>query len=161
MVMYRNILVTLDSCGQSEPVLDKLQPLVWKPGITVNLLSVYPPMRAIVGQHAVVYGHQLEAEASTKALRYLEKVATQLQEHGAHVHVNVQFGDPVEMILGTVQTAAVDLIVLPIPWYRGDGRLMTVEATTRVIQQASVPVLVVRLQTSQSYAGGRRWNSRP
>jgi nucleotide-binding universal stress UspA family protein len=115
-------------------------------------------MHTVVGRHVVIYGYQREAQANTAALRYLDKVATQLQAHGAQVHVDVQFGDPVEKLLGTVQTSTVDLIVLPIPWYRGDGHLMAAEVTTRVIQQAPVPVLVVRLQTSQSYVGRRRWN---
>jgi nucleotide-binding universal stress UspA family protein len=158
MVRYKNILVPLDSCGQSEPILSQLPPLVRQTGITVHLLSVYPPMRTVVGRHVVIYGYQREAQANTAALRYLDKVATQLQAHGAQVHVDVQFGDPVEKLLGTVQTSTVDLIVLPIPWYRGDGHLMAAEVTTRVIQQAPVPVLVVRLQTSQSYVGRRRWN---
>jgi len=161
MFMYKNILVTLDSCGQSEPVLAQLPQLVWKTGTTVHLLSVYPSMRAVVTQQGVVSGHQLETQTSAAARKYLDKLANQLQEHGAQVHVNVQFGHPAEMMLRTVQTAAVDLIVLPIPWYRGDGHRMAVEATTRVIQQAPVPVLVVRLQTSQGEAGGRPWLSRP
>jgi hypothetical protein len=40
MFMYKNILVTLDSCGQSESVLAQLPQLVWKTGTTVHLLSV-------------------------------------------------------------------------------------------------------------------------
>ena len=161
MVIYKNILVTLDSCGQSEPVLTQLPQLVWKTGTTVHLLSVYPSMRAVVTQDGVVSGYQLEAQTSAAARKYLDKVAHQLQEHGAQVHVHVQFGQAAEMMLKTVHTAAVDLIVLPIPWYRGDGHRMAVEATTRVIQQAPVPVLVVRLQTSQGNAGGRPWLSHP
>ena len=74
MVRYKNILVPLDSCGQSEPILSQLPPLVRQTGITVHLLSVYPPtMHTVVGRHVVIYGYQREAQANTAALRSLDK----------------------------------------------------------------------------------------
>lgn len=159
--MYRHILVTLDSKGYSEQSLAQLQPIVRKNGSSVQLLCVYPPMRAVVvGQDTVVFGHQLEAQANTEALAYLARVAARLQERGIAVTTEVRFGDPVEMILATVATSATDLIVMPVPWCRGDGRLMTAEVTTQVIRQAPVPVLVVRLEARQSPTGGRSWTSR-
>lgn len=159
--MYKHILVTLDSRGHSEQILGQLPPIVWQHRSMVQLLSVYPPMRAVVvGQQTIVYAHQLESQASTEALGYLARVATQLQEHGLSVTTEVRFGDPVETILATAQTSATDLIVMPVPWCRGDGRVMTAEVTTQVIRQAPVPVLVVRLEARQHPGGGRLWTAR-
>jgi len=158
--MYQHILVTLDSSGHSEQILAQLPPVVWKHRSTVQLLSVYPPMRTVVvGQQTIVYAHQLESQASTEALGYLDKVATQLQERGLSATTEVRFGDPVEIILATAQTSATDLIVMSVPWCRGDGRLMTAEVTTQVIRKSPVPVLVVRLEARQSPRRGRLWTS--
>ena len=56
MVRYKNTLMPLDSCGQSEPILSQLPPLVRQTGITVHLLSVYPPtMHTVVGRHVVIF----------------------------------------------------------------------------------------------------------
>jgi nucleotide-binding universal stress UspA family protein len=155
--MYHHILVTLDSSGHSEQILAQLPPIVWQHRSAVQLLSVYPPMRAaVVGQHTVVSAHQLESQASIAALGYLDKVATQLHRRGLTVTREVRFGDPVEVILRTAQTSAIDLIVLPVPWCRGDGRLMTAEVITQVIRQSPVPVLVVRLEARQRPEGERR-----
>jgi len=112
-----------------------------------------------MGQQTIVYAHQLESQASIEALGYLDKVALRLQEHGLSVSTEVRFGDPVEVILAAARTSATDLIILPVPWCRGDGYLMTAEVTTQVIRKSPVPVLVVRLEGRQSPAGKRRWIS--
>lgn len=159
--MYQRILVSLDSRGHSEQILAQLPPIVWTHRSTVQLLSVYPPMRpALVGQQTVVYAHQLESQASLAALGYLDRVAMQLQERGFSVSTAVRFGDPVETILATARTSATDLIVMPVPWCRGDGHLMTAEVTTQVIRKSPVPVLVVRLEARHNPKRGRLWTSR-
>ncbi|MGE3541397.1 MAG: universal stress protein [Candidatus Tectimicrobiota bacterium] len=158
--MYGNILVTLDSSGQSEPVLPSLRPLVRQSRSTVHLLSIYPSMRTLVGHHVVVYGHQLEEQATREALRYLEKVATQLRESGLHVSTRVQCGDVVSTLLGLIQTTAVDVLVLPMPWYRGDGRQIPMETTLRLMQRVTIPVLLSPVQTLQPDRGMPRWTSR-
>jgi len=158
--MYHHILVTLDSRGHSEQILAQLPPIVWQHRCAVHLLSVYPPMRAVVGQQTIVYAHELESQASVEALTYLDRVAMQLQERGLCVSTEVQFGDPVETILAVAHTSATDLIIMPVPWCRGDGYLMTAEVTTQVIHKSPVPVLVVRLEVGQLPGGARLWTSR-
>ena len=148
--MYQHILVTFDSDGHSEQILTRLPPIVWKGHSTVQLLSVYPPMPAVVGgQQPMVSAQYLESQASLAALGYLDKVAMQLQERGLAVTTTVRSGDPVEMILAAAQTSATDLIIMPVPWCRGDGHLMTADVTTQVIHRSPVPVLVVRLEVRQ------------
>jgi len=145
--MYHHILVTLDSRGRSEQILAQLPPIVWQHRSAVHLLSVYPPMRAVVvDQQTIVYAHQLESQASIEALGYLDRVAMQLHERGLSVSTEVRFGEPVETILATAQASATDLIIMPVPWCRGDGHLMMAEVTTQVIRKSPVPVLVVRLE---------------
>lgn len=158
--MYSNILVTLDSSGQSEPVLSCLQPLIRKNHTTIHLTSIYPSMRTLVGQQVIVYGRQLEAQATTEALRYLDKAAAQLRERGVHVLVDVRFGHVMGSVLSVIRTAAVDLLVLPVPWYRGDGRQLPAEMTTRLIQRTSVPVLLCPLQAAEPGAGDGSWTWR-
>jgi nucleotide-binding universal stress UspA family protein len=155
--MYQHILVTLDSSGHSEQILAQLPPIVWKQSSTVHLLSVYPPMRAVVEQQTHVYAHQLESQASIEALGYLDKVAILLRERGLSVTTEVRFGDPVQIILATAQTSAADFLIMPVPWCRGDGHLMTAEVTTQVIRKSPVPVLVVRLEMRQRRRGERLW----
>src|SRR5215813_7910685 len=121
--MYRRILVTLDSRGQSEQILAQLPAVVWKQGSTVQLLSVYPPIQAVEGQQTTVSTHPLALQASIEAMGYLDRVAMRLQERGLSVTTEVRFGDPVEVILATAQASATDLIIMPVPWCRGDGHL--------------------------------------
>src|SRR5262245_25515462 len=159
--MYHHILVTLDSRGHSEQILAQLPPIVWQHRSTVHLLSVYPPMGAVVvGRQTIVCAHQLESQASIEGLGYLDRVAMQLQERGLSVSTEVQFGDPVETILAIAHTSATDLIVMPVPWCRGDGYLMTADVTTQVIHKSPVPVLVVRLEVGELPRGARLWTSR-
>ena len=156
--MYQHILVTLDSSGHSEQILAQLPPIVWKQGSTVQLLSVYPPMRAVVVEQQIhVDAHALESQSSIEALGYLDKVAMPLRKRGLSVTTEVRFGDPVQIILATVQTSATDLIIMPVPWCRGDGHLMTSEVTTQVIRKSPVPVLVMRLEVRQRRRGERLW----
>ena len=158
--MYSNILVTLDSSGQSEPVLSCLQPLLRKNHTTIRLTSIYPSMRTIAGQQVIVYGHQLEAQATTEALRYLDKAATRLRERGVHVLVDVRFGHVVGSVLSAIRATPVDLLVLPVPWYRGDGRQLPADMTTRLMQRTAVPVLLCPLQAAQPGAGEGPWTWR-
>ena len=159
--MYQNILVTLDSGGHSEQILAQLPPIVWQHRSSVQLLSVYPPMQAAVaGQQTLAYDHQFELQASVEALRYLGRLAMPLQERGLSVSTEVRFGDPVEIILATAQASATDCIIMPVPWCRRDGRLMTADVTTQVIRKSPVPVLVVRHEVRQRPRGGRLRTSR-
>jgi nucleotide-binding universal stress UspA family protein len=154
--MYQHILVPLNSSRHSEQILAQLPPVVWQHRSSVQLLSVYPPMRAVAGgQQTSVYAHQLESQASVEALRSLDRMAMRLQARGLSVSTEVRFGDPVEIILATDQASATDCIIMPVPWCRCTGRLMTADVTTQVIRTSPVPVLVVRLEARQSPRGKR------
>jgi len=159
--MYQHILVPLDSSGPSEQILAQLPPIVWQHRSAVQLLGVYPPMRAVVvGQQTIVCAHQLEAQAGVKALRYLDRLAMRLQERGLSVSTEVRFGDPVEIILATAQTSAADCIIMPVPWCGGDSHLRTADVTTQVICRSTVPVLVVRREGRQQLRGKHLGTSR-
>src|SRR5919204_5708459 len=111
-------------------------------------------------QETIVHAQQRELQASIEALEYLDTMAVQLHECGLSVTTEVRFGDPVEIILATAQTCATDLIIMPVPWCRGDGHLMTAEVTTQVIRTSPVPVLVVRLEARQRPRGAQLWAAR-
>ena len=155
--MYQHILVTLDSRGYSEQILSQLLPFVGQAEGTIRFLSVYPVMRALVSQEAVVSGHQLEEQASAEALQYLNGVAARFHIHGIATQTDVRFGNPVEVVLHTAQVMAADLIVMPVPWFRGDGHPMAAETTTQIIHRSTVPVMVIQLPVRQRGRGKASW----
>src|SRR5262245_61640661 len=154
--MYQHILVPMNSSGHSEQILAQLPPIVWQHRSSVQLLSVYPPVRAVAaGQQTSVDAHQRESQARGEALRSLDRMAVRLRERGLSVSTEVGFRAPVEIIPATAQASATACIIMPVPWCRRDGRLMTADVTTQVIRKSPVPVLIVRLEARQSPSGKR------
>ena len=106
----------------------------------ISLLSDVKEILADAGLKADAALAQLEAEADG----YLRKVADQLEEADLHAHVVVHQGPAAEAILDYAEQEDIQQIVMATHGYSGISRWRHGSVAERVLQSASVPVLLVR-----------------
>ena len=144
--MTAQILVPLDGSPLAEQALACAMTL--GRGLPAELVlfravSIPPDTREILnsaGLEAAALMEQLEAEAND----YLRKVAGQLQDAGLSVRQVVQHGPAAEAILDYAEQEDIQQIVMATHGYSGISRWRHGSVAERVLQSASVPVLLVR-----------------
>jgi len=91
---------------------------------------------------------QLAAEADD----YLCRVGSRLEEHGLCVQKVVQLGRAAEAIVDFAEKVGIQLIVMATHGYSGVSRWMHGSVAERVLQSASVPVLIVCSTEGEGFA---------
>lgn len=92
---------------------------------------------------------QLEADA----VEYLQKVAAQLEESGLQVHQVVRNEPAAEAIVDYAEQMDIQQIVMATHGYSGISRWRHGSTAERVLQSASVPVLMVCAQAKKTASG--------
>jgi nucleotide-binding universal stress UspA family protein len=111
----------------------------------VRLLMVLPPAKPFAVEHRVdAYVDQVEDDAWGRGNAYLCRVAAPLLGDGIPVAVEMRFGKAVETILAAVEEWGADLIAIAPPEGGRLGRSLGRDVADRLLQRASVPVLVAR-----------------
>ena len=149
--MTTQILVPLDGSPLAEQALACAMTL--GRGLPAELVlfravSIPPDTREILksaGLKAAALMEQLEAEAND----YLRKVAGQLQDAGLSVRQVVQHGPAAEAIVDYAGQTDIQQIVMATHGYTGISRWTHGSVAERVLQSASVPVLLVRAQEGE------------
>ena len=150
---YQNIVVPLDASAFAEQALDQASELASAMDATFHLVSIVPLphvlpihihkenesqslMRAVL--------HQTELERRT---HYLEQKAEHFKELGLRVQTNVAPGHPAEEILRFSTQHQQTLLVMTTHGRSGLRRILLGSVAMKVVQEAHVPVLLVRGRT--------------
>ena len=143
--MATRILVPLDG----SPLAEQALPCAMTLGrglpaelVLFHAVSILSDAREILdnaGRDADALIQHLEAKAKS----YLEKVVDQLQDAGVSVHQVIWHGAAAEAIVDYAEQAGIQQIVMATHGYTGVSRWTHGSVAERVLQSASVPVLMV------------------
>jgi nucleotide-binding universal stress UspA family protein len=144
--MLTRILVPLDGSLLARAALDVATHIV-APGCEITLLtSVQIPEIPIYGVSPMV---MVEADRPTvdsvrsDAKRYLDAITETLQQQGFHPHVRIEVGDPAQSIIRVANELNVEMIIMSTHGRSGITRWLFGSVTSRVLSEATRPVLVV------------------
>ena len=142
--MYQNVLVPLDRSAESEGILDVIPNLVNADG-KATLLTVIPPGRTKSMGELVILGSQQEEEDRSRALAYLNRIASRLKESSVDAASAVVVNDSVPAaIVAYANRNAVDLISMFTHDRRGLARLVKGSVAREVERRSVMPVRVFR-----------------
>ena len=135
--MFRSILLPTDGSAFSERIIPRVEQLLTeqKEG-RVCLLQVLPP-----GENA-----EGEFRAATQQLSDLQQ---SFERRGLHATYRVERGDPVEMIVNTIETTRPDLVAMATHGRTGLTRLVRGSVSEGVLRHCTVPLLVCNTHTHQ------------
>ena len=140
--MYETILVPLDGSKLAEAVLPAAVALV-KPTGRLVLMRVVPDLwidDPLTPEQVEEYMTRVKHDCQ----KYLDGIAETVRQDGLRVEVRVASGEPAAQILEAVDTAHCNLIAMATHGHSGLQRLMLGSVTDKVMQQSSIPVLLVR-----------------
>jgi nucleotide-binding universal stress UspA family protein len=148
-IPYQNIIVPLDTSAFAEQALDQASELASAMNATLHLVSIVPPPHILPvhihkekePQALLRALHQTEFERHT---RYLEQKAEHFKELGFRVQTDVATGHPAEEILRFSRQHQQALLVMTTHGRSGLRRILLGSVAMKVVQEAHVPVLLVR-----------------
>ncbi len=145
--MYQKVLVPLDGSEVAECTLPHLKSL-FKEGAVgeVTLLNIVkidiPWAEMESGQFNI---NAVRKQVFTSSKKYLAKVKSQLTSEGIKVEaVTVEAIGPAERIVDYAKKNSIDLIIMATHGYTGFKRLMLGSVASGVLNQSSIPVLLIR-----------------
>jgi len=149
----RTILVPLDGSELAKAVLPHVEALAKQRGtesVDVVLLRVYEhPTPPPYSEYAPVaeleeYIRLESARRKQEAGEYLAEIEKRLKDAGLAVRAEVLVGEPAEQIIDYAGANPANLIVMSTHARSGLGRLAHGSIASKVLQQASSPVVLVR-----------------
>lgn len=140
--MFEQILMPLDGSRVAASALPVATTLARAFPSRLILLSVVEP---VTGGPTVPDADKRAANEreTTLATAYLERVATPLRGEGITVTTAIRAGDPADSIITAAEAEGHALIVIATHGRSGIQRLRLGSVTRHIIQQATVPTLVV------------------
>jgi nucleotide-binding universal stress UspA family protein len=145
--MYKKVLVPLDGSDLAECTLSHLKSL-FKDGAVgevalLNIVTIDIPWGELEGRHFDLEG--LRTQVYSTSRNYLAKVASGLSSEGIKVEkVSMEANRPAETIMDYAKKNGVELIIMATHGYTGFKRLMLGSVASGVVNQSSVPVLLIR-----------------
>jgi len=149
---YRSILVPLDGSELSAQALDQAEVLANEFDATITLVSAVsdaPVQTEIMTPPALPIDWDDEAD---KLRAYLDETPARLVAEGYRVSTHLEFGPAAEAILHVAEQVHADLIVMSTHGRSGLARLWLGSVAMKVVQAASLPVLLVRSKQSVAHA---------
>lgn len=142
--MYNKILVPLDQSKESEGVLETL-PNLLAPGGSVVLMHVIPPGRTRSAGEFVLLGSQQEEEDRSRAMVYLKRMASRLNEYSVAATCSVVVSnDVVDCISNFAATESADLIVMYTHDRKGLAKILKGSVSKKVQHRTPIEVRVIR-----------------
>ncbi len=143
--MYKRILVPLDGSKLAEQALPHAAIQAEQSGAEIYLLKVLGPLpEPSMANREIVRG--AEAASARLAQKYLEDIATGLQERGIPTRTVTVEGKPYVEIIRFAEVEAIDLIVMSTRGHSGLSRWLLGSVADRVVRGATVPLLLVQAQ---------------
>ena len=146
--MYKKVLVPMDGSDLAECTLSHLKALFKdgsiKEAILLNIVKIDIPWADLEsGHHINLQALREQVFASSK--RYLEKVESGLSSQGIKIKKeSVESNRPAEAITEYARTNEMDLILIATHGYTGLKKLMLGSVASGVLNQSSIPVLLIR-----------------
>lgn len=143
--MFKKILVPLDGSQMAESALNEVRVLAQEAAAEMVLVHVNVPIASRYYPGVLPDVVEIERDMSAESNRYLQRVATTLNERNIRT-TTVQLDDPAvaDAILNYADHNGVDLIAMSTHGRSGIGRWLLGSVADRVIHGAKVPVLLVR-----------------
>jgi nucleotide-binding universal stress UspA family protein len=142
--MYKRALVALDGSPVAETIMPFVLEVAGPLDMEVVLLRVVQPLTPVVietSRHVEV--EDIEARR-IDAEEYLAPLAVELRAKGVRVTTQVRRGGPVEEIVAAARETGADLIAMSTHGRGGLGRIIFGSVAQAVLQQADVPVFLLR-----------------
>jgi nucleotide-binding universal stress UspA family protein len=145
--MYKKVLVPLDGSDLAECMLSHLKSL-FKDGALgevtlLNIVTIDIPWAELESGHFDFDG--LRKQVFTSSKKYLEKVESRLRSDGVTVKAeSVEANRPAETIVDYAKKNGMELIIMATHGFTGLKKLMLGSVASSVLNQSSVPVLLVR-----------------
>lgn len=137
--MLRHILVPLDASPGAESILDRLMPLLARPGTDAVLLHIsVPPLAASLDP-------RVADDARAEAQGYVKTVAKRLSAKGVRCRGVVRPGAPAAAILEAAAGKANGMIAMATHARRGLARVAFGSVGESVLRESPVPVLLLRV----------------
>ena len=116
--------------------------------VLFGAVSIPPDTQEILGKAGVEADALLE-QLKAEAEEHLREVVKHLREAGLTARHIVQYGPAAESIVGCAEQMDVRQIIMATHGYTGPNRWTHGSVAERVLQSASVPVLLVRVQAAE------------
>lgn len=142
--MYKRALVALDGSPVAETIMPFILEIAGPLDMEVILLRVIQPLTPVViegSRHIEV--EDIEARR-VDAEEYLAPLAVELRAKAVRVSTQVRRGVPAEEIVAAAKEAGADLIAMSTHGRGGLGRILFGSVAQEVLQQAQVPVFLLR-----------------
>ena len=144
----KNILVPLDGSAFAERAIPMAADLARAAGARLRLVTVHGLGSSEEMLRIVVDSRFLTSLASVEE-EYLHRQAAVVREQsGVDVDVHLLMGSNVRVLSGFIRREAIDLVVMSTHGRRGMARAWLGSVADAVIRQVTVPVLLVRPDTS-------------
>lgn len=148
--MFTHLLVPLDGSSLAEAALPVALEIAARFDSQITLLRVTSPPYVPAGftgaEHAELM-ESLRVEMQSEARDYLQATATAVAGQGHRVENLLVEGEPVaERILEAVETVGADVLVMSTHGRGGFRRWVFGSIADKVLQQAAVPVLLIRAE---------------
>jgi len=147
--MYKNILVPTDGSDFSQKAVAEAVALAKALGAKVTAFFCAPPATPIIYRNHLPVGYALPqehqrliVEATDKALRVVEQAAQAAGVAVERVHATSDF--PEDEILKVAQRQGCDVIVMATHGQSGLRGVLIGSVAQKVINKATVPVLLIR-----------------
>lgn len=137
-IMYRLILVTLDTTPTDVAIIHHVKDLARAMGSQVILLHVAD------GWAARTFGADAVSPEIVQDRAYLEVVRAEFEREGIPVYAELAFGDPVDEIIRHVDACGCDLLAMSTHGHRFFGDLFLGSTANRVQHRINVPVLLLK-----------------
>jgi len=155
--VYKKVLVPLDGSDLGECTLSHLESL-FKDGAVgevtlLNIVTVDIPWAVVDKPWGELgSGHfdlnELRKHVLTLSRKYLEKVESRLSSQGIKVKTeSLEANRPADTITDYAQKQGMELIIMGTHGYTGFRKLMLGSVASGVLNQSSVPVLLIRPET--------------
>ncbi len=137
------VLVPLDGSELSEVALSVASTLSRSNGTQLVLMSV---RKGPDGHHLIpnIQAELLPEGDLVDYEHYLDQVSAELQQSGVLSEAAVTVGEAAEEISARIQNGDIDLLVLTTHGRTGVGRVLLGSVAGQVIQQATIPILLIR-----------------
>lgn len=145
--MYKKVLVPLDGSDLAECMLSHLKSLVKDGSVgevtLLNIVTIDIPWVELESGHFNFDALRKQVFSSSK--EYLAKVESQLSSQGVKVKTDsLEANRPAETITEYAKKNGMELIIMATHGHTGFKKLMLGSVASGVLNQSSVPVLLIR-----------------
>ncbi|WP_276254618.1 universal stress protein [Halomontanus rarus] len=138
--MYHDLLIPTDGSDGTRQALVHGLAIARRFDATVHALSVLPE-----GPYGSLESDGAAAEAERDAERALERVGSDAERDGLERVSEIRRGVPHEEILAYAEENGIDMIVMGTHGRTGIDRALVGSVTERIVREAAVPVVTVRV----------------